>query len=73
MEPKPEVKETVRRALLNNRGDDLNRARAAFRGLDSDQLDQQHGESGKTRREILSAYERHEAEVDRALEWIEQV
>lgn len=38
-------------------GDDLERARAAFRQMSGAQLDQQYGQSGKTRREILKAYE----------------
>lgn len=49
--------ERIRRALrsdLGNAEDNLRRARAAFRNTD---LDGAHGESGKTRRQIVSEYE----------------
>lgn len=45
------------RALENLKGDDTYRAKMAFRGMTSAQMDQQYGESGKTRRQILAEYQ----------------
>ena len=55
------------KALSETKGDDLNRARAAFRGMSEEELKWQHGESGMTRAEVLAGYKRHEDEVDMAL------
>ena len=46
----------------NARGDDLYRARAAFRNCSEAELDKEYGQSGKTRRQILREYEQ-EAEL----------
>ncbi len=56
-------------ALENMKGDDLYRAKTAFRGLD---MTQQHGHSGKTRAEILDLYERSAAECDTAIAWVKK-
>lgn len=52
------------------KGDDLQRARAAFRGFDATAMDRQYGQSGKTPRQILAEYEAHNAEVDEVLAWL---
>jgi len=58
------------RALESARGDDSARARAAFRGYSTEQMKQQHGQSGKTRSEILQQYEDSDAEVNAAIAWV---
>jgi hypothetical protein len=63
-------KETALRALENLRGDDLYRARAAFRNCTPDEMQQQYGQSGKTRAQIIGEYEAHEAEVNAAIAWV---
>jgi hypothetical protein len=60
-------------ALECARGDDLYRARNAFRNCTQAQLDEQYGESGRTRREILAGYEAHEARINAAIEWVKRV
>jgi hypothetical protein len=55
------------RALENYLGDNLYRARRAFSGSN---LDEEYGESGKTKRQILAEYEQHEAEVKAAIAWV---
>lgn len=52
-------KEVIKRAMENARGDDLERAKAAFRNCTETELDSEYGQSGKTRREILKEYESH--------------
>jgi hypothetical protein len=66
------LKQTIRDALLQYRGDDLNRARAAFRGLSPKQMQQQHGQSGKTRAQILEGYEQHVRNVEEAVAWLDR-
>jgi hypothetical protein len=57
-------------ALECARGDDLYRARAAFRNRTPAQMDEQWGQSGKTCREILEGYEAHEAKINAAIVWV---
>ena len=61
-----DVKTTLLRALSQHRGDDLERARMAFRGLSAEEMGKQYGQPGQTRREILAEYEEHAADVERA-------
>jgi hypothetical protein len=62
-------KEYAIRLLENARGDDLERARWAFRGLTPMQMAEQHGQSGKTRQEILGGYEAERVRYEAALAW----
>lgn len=64
------AKETTIRALTNMRGDDTIRARRAFGDMSAEEMNKQHGRSGKTRAEILSEYEARDREIDAALAWI---
>lgn len=64
------AKEITLRALENYRGDDLYRARAAFRGLSDEEMGKQHGHSGKTRREIVDGYAEHDSAVEAAIAWV---
>lgn len=59
-------------ALGNMRGDDLCRARNAFKGCTPEQMGEQYGQSGKTRREILAEYEEHEERVNAAIQWVKE-
>ena len=61
------------RALMTMKGDDTARARAAFRGMSADQMQKLYGESGKTRAQILSDYEAHDALIDAAIGWVQSV
>ena len=58
--------EKLRRIVDAARGDDLERATRAFAGMTSAALDEPHGESGKTRREVLDGYRRERQEWNRA-------
>lgn len=58
------------RALENMKGDDLHRARRAFQGMTQSQMQEQHGQSGKTRAQILAGYEAHEDEINAAIAWV---
>lgn len=55
----------IRRAMDNAQGDNLERAEHAFRGLSEKQMNDEHGSSGKTRKQLLEEYrqERREWQV----------
>jgi len=65
-------KELAIRALSNLKGDDLAKARRAFSGLSHEEMQKQHGKSGKTRAELLAEYEACEARIDAAIQWVSQ-
>lgn len=60
-----EARATLAEALMRLKGDNLRRAKLAFEGLDLDGI---YGNSGLTRRQILSQYQEHEDRCDRAAE-----
>ena len=62
--------ETALKALGQMKGDDTYRAQAAFRGMTPKQMDEQFGQSGKTRREILACYQEHDQRIDAAIAWV---
>lgn len=66
-----EHRELAIRALKNSRGDDLARAEHAFRLCSPAELDQEYGQSGRTRQQILDDYRQHAERVDAAIRWVE--
>ena len=58
------------RAIEAARSDDLLRAKRQFRGLSDKAMDQPYGESDRTPRQILEAYQRHDELCDAALIWM---
>lgn len=58
------------RALEQARGDNLERAKASFRGMTAEQMKEPFGMSGKTRMEILDEYTEHVADIERTIEWV---
>jgi len=68
-----EYKETCMQALRQMRGDDLERAKHAFRGKTQEEMDKEYGQSGQTCRQILEEYEQHVKRVTEAMEWLKTV
>ena len=66
-----EHKQLAIRALSQMKGDNLARARSAFRNKTPEQMQEQYGQGGRTCAEILAEYESYEAEVDAAIAWVE--
>lgn len=64
-------KEFTLYVLQCHKGDDLYRARAAFKGLTPEQMQREYGQSGQTCAEIIAQYEANEAEVNAAIAWVE--
>jgi hypothetical protein len=60
----------IKSAIENQTGDDLERAQLAFKGQN---LDEQHGQSGMTRRELLDVYQEERSMNKKALAWLEEV
>ena len=58
------------RALENMKGDDLYRAKRAFSGYTPKEMQEQHGQSGQTRQQILDEYEAQNRKVDEAIAWV---
>ena len=68
-----EHKNLAIKALEALRGDDLYRARAAFRRCTPDEMGMLYGESGMTRAALLASYEAHDAQVTAAIAWLAQI
>ncbi len=66
-------KQFILKQMRGSRPDNFYRAQAAFRGLSDDQMNEQYGQSGRTRREILEGYREHLTEWDAAIAWLEGV
>jgi len=58
---KTQIVDYIQRAIHAYSGDDLERARAAFRGRTPEQMQKQYGESGQTCQQILDGYEQDRA------------
>lgn len=69
MTPKEKIEFAIR-AVESRRGDDLERARAAFKGLDLDVL---HGCSGRTRRQVLAEYEELERQIPEVVRFLQSL
>lgn len=65
-------KSTILLALKKFRGDDLERAQKNFKIMTPEQMQEQHGESGLTRQELLSQCETHTKAVEEATAWVEK-
>jgi hypothetical protein len=65
--------ETAIKALSMYLGDDFQRAQAAFKRFTPEQMQDQHGESGKTRQQILDDYKAHQDQVTAAITWVKSV
>lgn len=66
-------KKKIIELIENSRGDDLERARYAFSGLNEKEMQGMHGQSGKTRAEIFKIYEDHEANINGLIAAVEEL
>ena len=67
----PETKKAIINGLkadLDNAGDNLYRASAAFRGMPPTMLQEEYGQSGRTRQDIIDGYQRWYNAAKKALE-----
>lgn len=61
------MKDFIIECIEKARGDDLYRARRSFRGLSTTQMQEQHGQSGRTRQQILDDYQDRYDKCDAAI------
>ena len=66
-----EMVEFIKHAIECWRGDDLAKKKD-FAGMTDEQMEQEHGYSGRTRREVLDGYQAHWDKCDRAIEFLER-
>jgi len=64
------VKDRAIAIVKSSFGDDLERAQQAFRRFSVSEMDEQFGQSGKSRRQILAAYERDREERRAVVRWL---
>jgi hypothetical protein len=57
-------------ALESMKGDNLARARHAFKDCTPAEMNAEYGQSGRTPAQIIASYEEHNAKVDAAIEWV---
>lgn len=62
-------KQVILNALNCYKGDDLERAELAFKGLPDDMLNSEYGQSGQTCKQILDGYREARAEINNAIMW----
>ena len=62
-----EIKSLILEALHQYAGDNLERAECAWGGLNQEEMQMQHGQSGRTRQETIDGYRSHRKEVDEAI------
>ena len=65
-----EHQECVIQVLETVKGDDLYRARMAFKNLTLEQMNQEYGQGGKTCAQIIAEYEEHDARVNALIDWV---
>ena len=57
-------------ALERMLGDNTARAKAMFKNCTKEEMNQEYGESEKTRAQIISEYEEYDAKVNAAIQWV---
>ena len=70
MTPTPEVIETIKRAMAQHKGDDLERAEMSFGHMGSAERGKQWGQSGNTINEVLEGYRRHRRAWQDAMDFV---
>lgn len=64
---KAKTKSFILQCIERSRGDDLYRATNAFKNCTADEMNEEYGESGLTRQQILDSHIAHNAECDEAI------
>lgn len=66
-------KSIILSALRQTRGDDLERAKIAFRNYSPEEMKEQHGLSGKTRAEVLKEYQDFADAIKETADWVNKL
>lgn len=65
--------EFIRRAMINAKGDDMERASLGFKRYSEEQLKAEYGQSGKTAQEVWNEYKSARAQWEDANEYLERL
>jgi len=68
-----EYRQMAIKALENQKGDDLYRAKRAFGSLSENDLDKEYGQSGESCRSILNGYIERDNKINKAIEWLKSI
>lgn len=68
-----QIAKRLRDIVGSAQGDDLERATNAFQNLTQEQLGEQHGQSGHTRREIWDGYKNRRADDIAVYEFLDEL
>ncbi len=68
-----EIKEYILKRIRYADGDNLERAQAAFRNLSPEKMQEEYGQSGCTRQEILDEYIAAREKHKKALAWLQNL
>jgi hypothetical protein len=66
-------RDELRRIVAYAKGDDLERANFAFASFSEEELDQEHGQSGETRRAVWDSYKRAREEWQAASDLLDRL
>jgi len=67
------MKKTILTALSNHLGDDLYKAKNAFKNYTPKMMNEQYGHSGQTPNKILESYQKHYDKVTEAIRFVERL
>jgi hypothetical protein len=67
------MEEFVRKIVQNAMGDDLIRAKIAFKNYSPTEMNELYFQSGKTPNEILAGYTEWEEKIKNAVKWLDGV
>lgn len=68
-----QTKNFIIRCVEDKRGDDYVRAKLDFKNYTPKQMKEQHGQSGRTRQEILDNYKQFNDKIDESIREIKEI
>lgn len=67
------IKTFVVQCIKQAKGDDLHRAKSAFKNFTHQKMNEEYGQSGKTPQQIIDGYKAHEQKCNAAIEAVERL
>ena len=67
------MRDKIIKFIEMHRSDDLYRAKSAFRGCTKEQMQEQHGNSGQTRQQIVDGYQQQDNELNKMIEYLRRL
>jgi hypothetical protein len=60
-------------AVASQKSDDAYRAQMAFSKYTKEQMQEEHGQSGRSRQQILDEYLNHNVKMDKVIAWLRSI